>query len=77
LTVVTRDGATMVADQVMYATGRKGKLDNLNLESAGVHTKKSCIPVNDYSKTNIDNIYAVGDITDRMALTPVALMEGH
>jgi glutathione reductase (NADPH) len=77
LTVYTRDGATMVADQVMYATVRKGKLDNLKLESAGVHTEKSFIPVDDYSKTNIDNIYAVGDITDRMALTPVALMEGH
>jgi glutathione reductase (NADPH) len=61
----------------MMATGRKGKIDNLNLESAGVHSKDSFIPVDDYSRTNVGNIYAVGDVTDRIALTPVALMEGH
>jgi len=75
--VNTEDGKSVETDAVMYATGRKGKIDGLNLESAGVETKGTFIPVNDYSKTNIDNIYAVGDVTDRMALTPVALMEGH
>lgn len=45
LTVVTEDGNRVECDQVMYATGRKGKLDNLNLESAGVHTDKSFIPI--------------------------------
>jgi len=65
-------------DAVMYATGRNAKTENLNLEAAGVHSVKGgFIPVDDYSKTNVDNIYAVGDVTDRMALTPVALMEGH
>merc|ERR1712087_756032 len=39
--------------------------------------KGSFIPVDEYSKTNVDNVYAVGDVTDRIALTPVALMEGH
>jgi len=77
LTVVTEDGARVECDQVMYATGRKGKIDKLNLESAGVTTEGSFIPVDEYSKTNVDNIYAVGDVTDRIALTPVALMEGH
>lgn len=77
LTVVTRDGNKVECDAVLYATGRKGKIENLGLESAGVETKNSFIPVDDYSATNVDNIYAVGDITDRIALTPVALMEGH
>ena len=77
LTVVTEDGKRVETDCVLMATGRKGKIDKLNLESAGVETKGSFIPVDNYSKTNVDNIYAVGDVTDRIALTPVALMEGH
>lgn len=76
-TVVTQEGNKVECDSVLYATGRKGKVENLNLESAGIKTQGSFIPVDDYSKTNVDNIYAVGDITDRIALTPVALMEGH
>ena len=77
LTVVTEDGKRVDCDCVLMATGRKGKIDGLNLESAGVETKGSFIPVNEYSRTNVENIYAVGDVTDRIALTPVALMEGH
>jgi len=77
LTVVTKDGAKVDCDQVLYATGRKGKTDTLNLESAGVTMDKSFIPVDEYSRTNVEGIYAVGDVTNRMALTPVALMEGH
>jgi len=77
LTVVDQDGNKVECDAVLCATGRKGKIDSLNLESAGVDTEGSFIPVDDYSKTNIDNIFAVGDVTNRMALTPVALMEGH
>lgn len=77
-TVVTA-GGNIDCDQVMYATGRKGKIDGLNLEKAvpDLNVNGSFIPVDDYSKTNIDNIYAVGDVTKRIALTPVALMEGH
>lgn len=76
--VTFKDGSEKVVDCVLYATGRKPNVDALNLESAGVKLgAKSEIPVNDYSKTNIDNIYAVGDVTDRIALTPVATMEGH
>merc|ERR1712176_441942 len=77
LTVVTNSGNKIECDAVMYATGRKGKTDQLNLESAGVETKGSFIPVNEYSHTNVPSIYAVGDVTNRIALTPVALMEGH
>jgi len=77
LTVVTESGERVECDQVLYATGRKGKTDKLNLESAGVKTEGSFIPVDEYSKTNVPNVYAVGDVTDRIALTPIALMEGH
>ena len=77
LTVVTEDGKRVECDAVLMATGRKGNIRGLDLESAGVTTENSFIPVDNYSKTNVDNIYAVGDVTDRMALTPVALMEGH
>mmetsp|Transcript_28920 Transcript_28920/g.42880 ORF Transcript_28920/g.42880 Transcript_28920/m.42880 type:complete len:525 (+) Transcript_28920:81-1655(+) len=77
LTVVTNTGESIDCDQVMYATGRKAKTDTLNLESAGVESKDTFIPVDEYSKSNVDGIYAVGDVTDRIALTPVALMEGH
>ena len=78
-TVVTEGGDNVDCSQVMYATGRKGKIDVLDLDKAvpDLKTEGSFIPVDNYSKTNIDNIYAVGDVTDRMALTPVALMEGH
>lgn len=77
LTVVTEDGNRVDCDCVLMATGRKGATGSLNLEAAGVESQKSFIPVDDYSKTNVDHIYAVGDVTDRIALTPVALMEGH
>ena len=77
LVVTDQDGNEVECDAIMYATGRKGKIDGLNLDAAGVHTEGSFIPVNDYSQTNVENIYAVGDITNRIALTPVALMEGH
>jgi len=76
--VTFTDGSQKVVDCVLYATGRKPNTDALSLENAGVETgKKGEIPVDKYSKTNVDNIYAVGDVTDRIALTPVATMEGH
>lgn len=77
LLVIDQDGNEVECDAIMYATGRKGKIEGLNLDAAGVRTENSFIPVNDYSQTNVPSIYAVGDITDRIALTPVALMEGH
>jgi len=77
-TITTADGKTVECDAVMYATGRNAKTEKLGLESAGVETVKGgFISVDEYSKSNVDNIYAVGDVTDRIALTPVALMEGH
>ena len=79
LSVKTNTEQLVHCDCVLMATGRKGKVDGLNLESAGIKydPPKGVIPVNEYSQTNIPHIYAVGDVTGRIALTPVALMEGH
>ena len=77
LTITTEAGAKVECDAIMMATGRNGKIDGIGLETTGVKTEGSFIPVDKYSKTNVDNIYAVGDVTNRIALTPVALMEGH
>lgn len=72
------NGDQLVVDCVLYATGRKPNTDSLNLDAAGVATgRKGEIVVDENSQTNISNIYAVGDVTDRIALTPVATMEGH
>ena len=72
------DGSHMATDAVMYATGRKPKTDGLGLENADViTTKNGAIKVDPYGKTNIDTIYAAGDVTDRIQLTPVAIKEGH
>jgi glutathione reductase (NADPH) len=70
------DGGTIAADQVMLALGRDPNTEGLGLEAAGVELGvKGEIKVDDYSRTNVDNIYAVGDVTDRVALTPVAIHE--
>ncbi len=64
-------------DAVMYATGRVPNTDNLGLENTGVELgRKGQIIVDDYSQTVVPSIYAVGDVTDRINLTPVAIREG-
>lgn len=76
--VTFTDGSKSTVDCVLYATGRSPNTDGLGLQSTKVELgEKGEILVNKYSKTNIDNIYAVGDVTNRIALTPVATMEGH
>ncbi len=70
-------GESIDADLVMYATGRRPNTANLGLEEAGVAlSDDGAIIVDAYSKTAIDNIYAIGDATNRISLTPVALHEG-
>ena len=65
-------------DAVMFATGRMPKIDGLGLENAGVAVNdKGAIVVDQYNRTNVESIYAVGDVTDRVQLTPVAIREGH
>lgn len=71
------NGLSFTTDQVMFATGREPYVKGLGLENAGVElTESGAIKVDKYSKTNVDNIWAVGDVTDRIALTPVAIREG-
>ena len=77
LTVALSDGTSINCDAVMYATGRKPLTANLGLEACGVTLgKNGAIVVNDRYQTNIKSIYAIGDVTDRLNLTPVALAEG-
>ena len=71
------DGTAINADQILYATGRVSKTPRLGLENAGVNLKANgAVIVDEYSKSNVDSIYAIGDCTDRMMLTPVAIAEG-
>ncbi|WP_417465804.1 glutathione-disulfide reductase [Kordiimonas sp.] len=78
VTLTLTDGTTLEADAVMYATGRVPKTDGLGLDAAGVALGQGgAVKVDAYGKTNVDSIYAVGDVTDRVQLTPVAIKEGH
>ncbi|WP_340109149.1 glutathione-disulfide reductase [Pikeienuella sp. HZG-20] len=75
--VLFDDGASDTFDCVFYATGRKPNTEGLGLEAAGVAlTESGAVAVDDWSQSNIPSIYAVGDVTDRLALTPVAIREG-
>ena len=70
-------GHDVTTDVVMFATGRTPKTDGLGLEAAGVKVNdKGAIEVDEWSRTNVENIWAVGDVTDRINLTPVAIREG-
>lgn len=71
------DGEQMTAGQIMYATGRKPMTENLGLENVGIElNEKGAIKINEQYQTNVSSIYAIGDVTDRVNLTPVALAEG-
>lgn len=72
------NGNELHADTVMFATGRVPNVEGLGLPDAGIEvTVDGVIPVDEYSCTNLPNVFAVGDVTNRVNLTPVALMEGH
>jgi glutathione reductase (NADPH) len=78
ITAKLDDGSELQADTVMFATGRVPNVRGLGLRDAGVHALPGgMIAVNEYSCTNLENVFAVGDVTNRVNLTPVALMEGH
>ncbi|KAJ6340397.1 hypothetical protein OIU77_008204 [Salix suchowensis] len=77
LSLKTNKGTVEGFSHVMFATGRRPNTKNLGLESVGVKmTKNGAIEVDEYSCTSVPSIWAVGDVTDRINLTPVALMEG-
>ena len=73
------NGSSIASDQVMFAIGRHPNVKNLGLEKAGValNPANGGIMVDHFSKTSADNIYAIGDVTHRVNLTPVAIREGH
>ncbi len=76
--ITLTDGTLIGAGQIMFATGRIPNTKGLGLEAAGVKMKKDgAVEVNAASQSNIENIYAVGDVTNRVNLTPVAIREGH
>ena len=79
LTTQLSNAQNVAADQVMFAIGRTPNIAGLGLEKAGVAlgVLDGGIVVDPYSKTNVPHIYAVGDVTNRINLTPVAVREGH
>lgn len=77
LLVTLTDGSTLETDAVLYATGRKPHLDGLGLENVNIALNDDgTIKVNDHYTTSEPSIYALGDVTGGMELTPVALAEG-
>jgi glutathione reductase (NADPH) len=77
LHAVLSDESVIEADQILCATGRLPKTRGLGLERAGVALSSSgAVVVDEYSRSSVESIYAIGDCTDRMMLTPVAIAEG-
>src|ERR1700722_16456553 len=76
--LIFADGSSLTADVVFFATGRKPNTEGLGLEKAGVTVNQNgAVIVNHQRQTLQPHIYAIGDVTDHMNLTPVALGEGH
>jgi glutathione reductase (NADPH) len=73
------DGSSIASDQVMFAIGRHPVVANLGIEKTGVaiNPKNGGIAVDNFSRTSVPHIYAIGDVTHRINLTPVAIREGH
>jgi glutathione reductase (NADPH) len=77
LVATLEDGSRCEADTILYATGRRPLTADLGLEDAKVALAPSgAIVVDEYSRTSVENIWAIGDVTDRLNLTPVAIHEG-
>jgi glutathione reductase (NADPH) len=78
LLVHAGEGEAIAADVVLVATGRRPKTDGLGLESAGIALgHNGAVPVDEFGATSCPSVHAVGDVTDRVQLTPVAIREGH
>ena len=76
--VTLNDGTGFGAGQIMFATGRIPNVMDLGLDKAGVElTPHYAVKVDDHSRSSVPSIYAVGDVTNRVNLTPVAIREGH
>ncbi|MEL7106124.1 MAG: FAD-dependent oxidoreductase [Pseudomonadota bacterium] len=75
--VKSTNGHERVYDRVMFATGRAPNTADLGLDAAGVAVgRRGEVTVDDYSQTNVPSVYAIGDVTNRIQLTPVAIREG-
>jgi glutathione reductase (NADPH) len=72
-------GSSIASDKVMFAIGRHPNIEGLGLDKAGVklNANNGGITVDGFSRTSVPNIYAIGDVTHRVNLTPVAIREGH
>ena len=71
------EGRSLEAGQVMYATGRRPNIEGMGLEELGIKSGRNGeVVVDDNFRTSVEHIYAVGDVTDRVQLTPVAIREG-
>jgi glutathione reductase (NADPH) len=78
LRIELSEGEPVEADVLLVATGRFPNTGGLGLEAAGIELgQNGAIPVDDHNRTQCPSIYAVGDVTDRVQLTPVAIREGH
>jgi len=78
LQAVLASGEHHPADQVMFAIGRAPNIKNIGLEAVGVQANAAgAVVVDEYSRSSVPSIYAIGDVTHRLALTPVAIREGH
>lgn len=78
LTITLDDQSMLVVDQILFATGRSPNTEGLGLEAVGVALGETgAVKVDPYSQSSVPSIHAIGDVTDRMALTPVALAEAH
>jgi len=78
LTGHLKSGASLYGDHIMFAIGRSPYTKGLGLEAADVETASNgAIKVNDQAQTSCPSVFAVGDVTDRVQLTPVAIREGH
>jgi glutathione reductase (NADPH) len=77
-TLTTTDGKRIETDCVMYATGRKPNTKGMGLAEIGVDlTRNGAVIVDEWQRSSVPSIYAVGDVTDRINLTPVAIAEGR
>lgn len=78
LSVTLDNGACLETDQVMFATGRSPNIAGLGLENIGIETNENgAIKVDHYFRTNVKDVFALGDVTDHVNLTPVAINEGR
>ena len=76
--IALSNGERVDADVILMAVGRVPYTEGLGCEKAGINlTERGAVKVDEWSATNVENIWAVGDVTDRVALTPVAIREGH